>query len=174
MLNKWNVLITELFIFRNDTSDQTLIMAEITTIFRFLFTVLLIVLTTHGKRKQKENSNSATIYMKLLDVLQGECRAYEYDLDVHRKDCKPKRIRNKFCGGKCPSVVLPKQLGWIASCSICKPKIVIRRVFLDCPKDEVKQRRHRKVKMVTGCSCQKHPCSLALPFAAGIQNSKPK
>ena len=105
--------------------------------------------------QQGAKNSMSHVALQILDMLKGECQTYNYTETIKRPGCKPVRVVNKFCGGKCISKYYPG----FAYCTACMPKkITTKKVFFKCPSDPVKKVRHRKIQVVQGCQCKRFVC----------------
>ena len=124
---------------------------------RFIFVWMVAVLTSCScfpYRKTIKN-NMSQVALQILNMLDTECQMYNYVDTVERQGCKPVQIENKFCGGKCISRYYPG----FAYCTACMPRrIILKKVFFQCPKDPVKKVRHRRIQFVQDCECKRFMC----------------
>ena len=124
---------------------------------RFIFVWMVAVITCCScfpYRKTIKN-NMSQVALQILNMLDSECQMYNYVDTIERQGCKPVQIENKFCGGKCISRYYPG----FAYCTACMPrKIILKKVFFECPTDPVKKVRHRRIQFVQDCECKRFLC----------------
>ena len=100
-------------------------------------------------------NNISQVALKILSMMDGKCQMYNYTNRITRPGCEPVQVKNKFCGGRCPSRYFP---GY-TYCTACMPgKLVTKKIVFNCPKDPVKKVRHRRIQIVQHCECRRFAC----------------
>ena len=122
---------------------------------------LLFIALFHMVLKE---TNCFTVNRLSSSTGQNYCAANNFTMTVRLEGCEPRLVQNRYCYGQCVSTFLPgdlrKKMYSSFSCTICVPSVTkTKKIFLDCPHNMEKKRKHRRVKIIEECSCRTAKCT---------------